>query len=642
MLAREVDKPFSDKDWIYEMKYDGFRAIAEVKGKKVRLYSRNGNSFNEAYPAIVKELSRLGLNAVLDGEVIALDKDGRSSFQTLQLYKSDGSPPLEFRVFDLLYLNGKNICSWPLIRRKETLKKMLPKNPVVKYSSHISGEGESFFEAAKEKDLEGIIAKEAASEYYPGARTGTWLKIKNHKSAEAVIAGFTAPGGSRRHFGSLILGAYDGGSLRYIGHTGSGFNEKLLRELHTKLSQIVIAGSPFPERVKTNSPATWVKPKLVAEIKYSEWTREGMLRHPIFLRLRNDKKPGEVTIRTNRPLEARAARQTAEKEVKMKTAARKKQTTKKNAATPATASGKKEEFLKVGSHKVRVTNLQKVFWPDEGITKGDVIRYYQDVSRYILPYLKNRAESLKRNPNGIRDFGFFHKDAGEEAPSFVKSEPIYSEGARKTIDYIVCNNQATLTYMNNLGCIEINPWHSTVSRQDHPDYLIMDIDPSEKNSFDQVVETALVIRDILKGAGTESYCKTSGSSGLHVYVPCGKKYDYDQVKDFAHLIAMLTVDRLPKFTTLERNLKKRGNKRIYVDFLQNRKGQTISSVYSLRPKPGAPVSMPLHWKEVKPGLSPLDFNIHNALRRIKKTGDIFSGVLGKGFDLGKALKNLDR
>jgi bifunctional non-homologous end joining protein LigD len=281
-----------------------------------------------------------------------------------------------------------------------------------------------------------------------------------------------------------------------------------------------------------------------------------------------------------------------------------------------------------------------VYWPEEGYTKGDVIRYYQQVSKYILPYLKNRPQSLKRNPNGIHDFGFFHKDAGVEAPAYVKTEPIYSEGAKKTIEYIICNNPATLAYMNNLGCIEINPWHSTIAKKDHPDYLVIDIDPSDKNTFGQVIEAANVVRDILGRAGAESYCKTSGATGLHVYVPAGKKYVYEQLKDFAHLICMMAAEQLPKFTTLERNLKKRGNRHIYMDYLQNRRGQTISSVYSLRPKEGAPVSMPLHWKEVKPGLSPLDFHINNALRRIEKTGDIFAGVLGKGIDLKRCLRRL--
>jgi len=301
-----------------------------------------------------------------------------------------------------------------------------------------------------------------------------------------------------------------------------------------------------------------------------------------------------------------------------------------------------EKILSFGKIKVKTTNRKKIFWPKEKITKGDVIDYYIGISKYILPYLKDRPQSLKRNPNGITDFGFFHKDAGQDAPAWVKSKKIFSGSANKDIDYILCNNAATLAYLNNLGCIEINPWHSTIQKLDHPDYLVIDIDPSEKNTFNQVIETALVIREIFKKAGAESYCKTSGATGMHVYVPTQKKYTYDQLKDFAHLVCMLAQEELPKFTSLERNLKKRGNKMIYLDHLQNRRGQTISSVYSLRPKEGATVSMPLEWKEVKPGLSPADFTIYNALKRIEKKGDLFKGVLGKGIDLVKCLRLLEK
>ncbi|MGH7889605.1 MAG: non-homologous end-joining DNA ligase, partial [Thermodesulfobacteriota bacterium] len=288
------------------------------------------------------------------------------------------------------------------------------------------------------------------------------------------------------------------------------------------------------------------------------------------------------------------------------------------------------EELSFGRIKVKITNRNKIFWPEEGLTKGDVIDYYMSIADYIMLYLKGRPQSLKRNPNGIRDEGFFHKDAGDEAPEWVESIRIFSESANKHIDYIICNNKATLAYLNNLGCIELNPWHSTVKALDYPDYLVVDIDPSEKNTFEQVLEAANMIKEVLDQAGAQSYCKTSGATGLHVYVPMGKKYTYEQVKDFAHLICSLVQARLPQFTTLERSLKKRGRKHIYLDYLQNRRGQTITATYSLRPRPGAPVSMPLRWKEVRSGLKPSDFNIHNALKRIKKTGDIFSGILGKG------------
>jgi bifunctional non-homologous end joining protein LigD len=271
-----------------------------------------------------------------------------------------------------------------------------------------------------------------------------------------------------------------------------------------------------------------------------------------------------------------------------------------------------------------------------------VINYYQSISKYILPYLKDRPESLKRNPNGITDRGFYHKDAGVQAPEWVKTKTVFSGSVNKNIEYIICNDAPTLAYLNNLGCIELNPWHSTIQSLDKPDYLIIDIDPSEKNTFEEVIETANVINDILKKAGAECYCKTSGATGIHVYVPTQKKYTYDQLKDFAHLICIQTQEQLPGFTSLDRNLKKRGNKMIYLDHLQNRRGQTISSVYSLRPKEGATVSMPLKWKEVKPGLSQHDFTIYNSLKRIEKNPDLFSGVLGKGIDLAKCLKLMDK
>ena len=311
---------------------------------------------------------------------------------------------------------------------------------------------------------------------------------------------------------------------------------------------------------------------------------------------------------------------------------------------PVTAAknktGLKETVFKSGSVEVKLSNLDKIFWPEEKVTKGDVIKYYQSVSKHILPFLKDRPQSLLRTPNGIKDGGFFQKDAGQAAPEWVKHQKIYSESVNKDIDYILCNNAATLAYLNNLGCIELNPWHSTVKDLDRPDYMIIDIDPSEKNTFDQVIEAANVVHEIFKKAGADSYCKTSGATGLHIYVPAQKKYTYDQLKDFAHLICMMATEQLPKFTSLERNLGKRGKNMIYMDHLQNRRGQTISSVYSLRPKKGATVSMPLKWNEVKPGLSPQDFNIKNALKRIEKYPDLFKPVLGKGIDLMKCLEKL--
>jgi bifunctional non-homologous end joining protein LigD len=613
MLAKETDIAFSDKDWIYEIKWDGYRAVAEVNKNQVNLYSRNGNTFNDSYPVIVDALSALKIKAVLDGEVVAMDNNGKSDFQLLQYYKRNDQIPLEYRVFDILELNGENVCDLPLIDRKKLLKELLPaKNPVIKYSDHIDEQGQAFFEMAVNKDLEGIMAKKADSLYHPGVRTTEWLKIKNHKSQEVVICGFTEPGGSRKYFGALVLGIMKGNKLVYAGHTGSGFNDRDLKEISKKLKPLIQKQSPFKEVVKTNMPVTWVRPVLLGEVKFTEFTRDGRMRHPIFLRLRTDKEAKDIN---SEPMPKKDKIVDKADEVNV---------------------------ITFGKTKVKTTHPEKIFWPDEKITKGDMINYYISINKYILPYLKGRPQSLKRNPNGIKDSGFYHKDAGDEAPDYVKSYPVYSESNNKDIDYIICDNAATLTYMNNLGCIEINPWHSTIKALDKPDYVVIDIDPSKKNKFDEVIEAANIINAILKRIKVTAYCKTSGATGLHIYIPTQKKYTYEQLKDFAHIICLMAQQELPSFTTLERNLKKRGDKMIYLDHLQNRRGQTISSVYSLRPVKGACVSMPLDWKEVKPGLSPHNFTIKNALSRIEKKGDIFKGVLGKGIDLKKCLKALEK
>lgn len=294
----------------------------------------------------------------------------------------------------------------------------------------------------------------------------------------------------------------------------------------------------------------------------------------------------------------------------------------------------------INKRKVQLTNLDKVFWPKEKYTKGDVVAYYRTISKYILPYLKDRPESLNRYPNGIRGENFYQKDVDHEPPSWVKTKQIYAESVGKKINYLVCNDEATLVYLANLGCIELDPWNSRISKLDYPDYLIMDLDP-EHTGFDVVIEAAQVVHGILEQAQIPNYCKTSGASGLHICIPLGAKYTYDQAKEFTHAIAMLAHQQLPKTTSIERSPAKRQRK-VYLDYLQNRRGQTLASVYCLRPKPGAPVSAPLEWKEVKPGLDPTAFNIKTIFPRLKKKGDLWKPVLGKGIDLMKAIKALQK
>ena len=618
MLAKETTEAFDNKEWLFEIKWDGYRAISEIEKGRVKLYSRNGLSFETAYPPIFKALSKIMDKVVLDGEIVVLNEHGQPEFQLLQHYDNNREKPIIYYVFDILSFNGKNTCDLPLIERKKILSSIKFDNNFIRYSDHILENGKSFFEVTKEKNLEGMMAKKVNSIYMPGKRTTDWLKVKHSKTQEAIIAGYTPPAGSRKYFGSIVLGILnENKKLKYIGNSGSGFNQASLKELYNLMNPLIQAKSPFAERIKDNSKITWLKPELIAEIKFSEITNDGKLRHPIFLHLREDKLKTEVTMTNTKAVSKPIAE---------------------------TKKAKEEENNKIfifGKEKVPVSNLSKIYFPDDKITKGDVVNYYISISKYILPYLKGRPESLLRNPGGIQAKAFFHKDAGEDAPGFVNRKLVHSDSNNKEIDYIVCDNQATLTYLNNMGCIEINPWHSTIKNLDYPDYLIIDIDPSDKNSFDQVIEAANVVKQILDRIGAQSYCKTSGSSGLHIYVPTAKKYTYDQVKDFTYLVCMLAQQQLPDFTTLERNLKKRGDSHIYMDYLQNRKGQTIASVYSLRPKPGATVSTPLLWNEVKKGLSPQQFTIKNILKRVEKKGDLFEGVLGKGIDIIKCMKKLD-
>lgn len=631
MLAKDADTPFDDKDWLFEIKWDGYRAITEKNKNNIALYSRNGITFEYTYPIVVNQLKLIEEDVVLDGEIVVLNDEGHPSFQLLQHYSENADRPIQYQIFDLLELNGHDTTGLTLVQRKELLQQIIPENEVIKYSDHVFEHGKSFFTVSTDRNLEGIIAKKINSKYYTGKRTAEWLKIKNHNTQEAIIVGYTQGGGSRKYFGALILASHDNGKLTYVGHTGTGFDDETLKEMYGMLQPLVQEESPFDEKIKTNMPVTWVRPELICEVKYSEITNDGKLRHPVFLHFREDKSLNEVTMANSKPVK--------KPNTKKAIAKKEKANVKKDKTGDSNKEGQDKTFT-FGKSKLRVTNPNKIYFPEDGVIKGDVVDYYISIADYILPYLKGRPESLLRNPNGIHEKGFFHKDAAGDAPKFVKNQKVYSESNNKEIDYIICDNKATLTYLNNLGCIEINPWHSTVKALDKPDYLIIDIDPSDKNTFDQVIEAANVIKQILDKAGAPAFCKTSGASGMHIYVPTGKKYTYDQAKDFTYLVCMFAYNELKNFTTLERNLKKRGNKHIYLDYLQNRRGQTISSVYSLRPKDGATVSTPLLWKEVKSGLSPKEFTIHNMEKRIKKTGDIFKGVLGKGIDLKKCIKNL--
>lgn len=621
-LAVLTDSPFTEEGWLFEIKFDGYRCIAELEDGKANLYSRNFISFNQKFSSVAAELQKLKFTAVLDGEAIALDEKGKSDFQLLQNYIKTKKGTLAYYVFDLLHFEGYDLTKIPLIKRKEILCKILPEDSqIIKYSDHILTRGEVFFKAAEAQQLEGIIAKNAQSVYTMGKRTEDWLKIKTQMRQEAVIGGFTKPRGGRKHFGALILGLYEKDELVYIGHAGGGFNEESLGIMMEKLKPLVIEKSLFNSKFKTNAPAAWVKPELVCEVKFSEWTDDGSMRQPIFIGLREDKKAKEVKREKPKSLES----------MDMETEIDEKK--------PKSKTAKSKKKLPEPSGDFTPTHLEKVFWKKENITKGDLIDYYTQIAPYIMPYIQDRPHSLNRHPNGISGKSFYQKDMGDTVPEWVKTVPIYSESNDKDINYFVATDMDSLLYMVNLGCIEINPWFSRVQSLEKPDYSVIDLDP-EGVSFEKVIETALIVKEVLDEAGAKCYCKTSGSTGLHIYIPLGAKYDYEISKNFAHLIGQMVNKRLPKLTSLERSPSKR-RKKIYLDYLQNRKGQTLAAPYSARPKPGATVAAPLSWDEVKPGLDMREFTIKTIFGRVDKIGDIFKNTLTESVDIEACIQKLE-
>jgi bifunctional non-homologous end joining protein LigD len=628
MLATLVEKPFDRKGWFFEVKWDGYRAIAEVTKRHVRLYSRNQLSFEQRYRPVVQSLKNLGHEAVLDGEVAVLDAQDKPSFELLQNYQKTGQGNLVYFVFDLLYLDGEDLQNLPLKRRKELLVPIIKGLPHVQLGEHVEERGVAFFEAISEQGLEGMIAKDAGSPYRQGLRSGYWLKVKTHKRQEAVIGGFTKGRGRRKNFGALVLGVYDGKDLIYIGHTGGGFNETSLALIRARLDPLIQDVCPFKSKPKTNAPVQWVRPKLVCEVSFSDWTSDGKMRQPIFVGLREDKDALAVRREEAKPISA--VIEEDHKPVKSK-----KQKAEKKQSPSAS---KVNEDVSIDGHVLHLTNLQKVYWPDQGYTKKDLIDYYREISAWILPYLQDRPQSLHRHPDGIAKEGFFQKDVGRQPPSWVETVAIHSKSDNKDIRCLICQNEATLVYLANLGCIELNPWNSRVGALDNPDYLVIDLDP-ETVPFRRVIETAQAVRKLLDDVGAESFCKTSGKRGLHIYVPLGARYSYDQAKQFAEIVANLVQKQLPAFTSVVRSPQKRLHK-VYLDFLQNRRGQTLAAPYALRPTPQATVSTPLKWQEVVPGLDLTEFTMQTTAKRLQKVGDLWRPVLGAGIDLEECLNRL--
>jgi bifunctional non-homologous end joining protein LigD len=641
MLATLVNEPFDNPDWIYEVKWDGYRALAYINKGAVELTSRNNKSFSEKYYPIAAVMKDWTINAVLDGEILVIDKQGKANFGALQNWRSEADGDLVYYAFDILWYEGKDITALPLNERQAILKEILPTNDdQIRLSKTFTANGLDFFAAAQKMQLEGIMAKRADSAYVPDSRSKDWLKIKVNQRQEVVIGGFTKNEGSAKLFSSLLLGVYKDGKLHYAGKVGTGFTEKIQREMIKNFEPLITATNPFtstpdvnkPSRFRPNPPkatATWLKPELVCEISFAEVTADGVFRHPSFEGMRADKDATAITHETASKTNALVTDEdngfvTAPKQGKVKTLLNPKEET---------------QVKKIKGHDLKFTNLSKIYWPEHGYTKRDMFNYYFQVAEYILPYLKDRPLSLNRFPNGIHGMSFYQKDVKGKSPDWVKTFP-YTTSDGEDKEFLVGDDEATLLWMASLGCIEMNPWFSRVQKPDNPDYCVIDLDP-DKNTFDQVIEAALIVKRILDAIEVPGFVKTSGSTGIHIYIPLGAKYSYDQSQMFGKLIVSIVHNELPDYTSLERQIKNRGGK-MYLDFLQNRPGATIACAYSLRPKPGATVSMPLHWDEVKTGLMMKDFTIKNALARIQSEGDLFKGTLGKGINMEKALNNANR
>jgi bifunctional non-homologous end joining protein LigD len=650
MLASLINAPFDSADWLFEIKWDGYRALAYCAEDEVSIISRNKKPFTEKYAPVTAALQSLQLNAVIDGEIVAVNEKGLADFQALQNWKNT-PVRLQFFVFDILWLGGHDLTGLPLEERKRILQELLPEDhPVIRYSGHVVEKGKDFFEVALSQGLEGIMAKRLGSPYLPGSRTDDWVKIKVNLRQEVVIAGFTAPRKTRKFFGSLLLGVYDGKELVYVGHTGSGFNRKSLESIYNQLQPLVTEKSPFGKAPKANMPATWVKPVLVCEIKFTEWTKDRMARHPIFMGLRVDKKAKDVHFEKailisaakeegNRKGKGAGERRGKGKGPSFAKASEDKERVKGQEGLIDPAAGSVEIVL--NGYELQLTNLSKLYWKKEGFSKGDMINYYLQVAPYLLPYLQQRPMSLNRHPNGIDAPNFFQKDMRGKLPEWMQTHEDFSESTGKKIEYLVCSNEASLIYMANLGCIELNPWLSRSASWQQPDWCLIDLDPDKGNTFEQVMEVAKVVKEVLDAIGATAAVKTSGSSGIHIGIPLGARYSFEQSRRLAELIVTIVNGQLPELTSIERSPAKRKGQ-IYLDYLQNRETQTAAAPYSLRPKPGVPVSTPLHWSELKKGLTPTTWNARNIFERLKAEGDLFSAVLGKGVPLEKLLSKLEK
>jgi bifunctional non-homologous end joining protein LigD len=629
MLATLADRPFSDPNWLFEIKWDGVRALARIENGALALRSRNSIDITKRYPELASLPAALAARqAILDGEIVALDAQGHSSFERLQERMHVRAPsenlasqiPAVYFAFDLLYCDGYDLREAPLIERKQLLQRLLHTSERFRYADHQLEHGKELFALAEQNGLEGMVAKRADSPYVSD-RSPYWVKLKSTKTVDAVIGGWTEARTSALPFGSLLLGLYQGKKLRFIGHVGSGFDAKKLNELSTRLKELAAPASPFGAVPETNEKPSWVSPALVARVKFSGWTQEHALRHPVFLALREDARPTdcqwENEVADTAPAAAPAVVRAPEIVGQVLNA--------KAQIEAELFKGRSENVtIELDGKRLRFSNLNKVYFPESGVTKRNLLAYYYRLADFILPFLRDRALVLRRYPDGIKGQAFFQKDLREGVPEWFTTVPIDSEKKGEPIHYATANDRASLLFLTGLGCIDHNPWSNRIADFDHPDYFFFDLDPSDGTEFSVVVTIARALHEKLEELRLAHFVKTSGATGIHIFIPVEPVYTYEQLRTFGEIIARTVTAEHPNLVTNERTVAKRPAGRVLIDVQQNAHGRPLAAAYSVRAFPQAPVSTPLSPRELRPSLRPETLNMNTVLARLKEKGDLWA------------------
>src|SRR6266481_39584 len=644
MLATLSDRAFSDPNWLFEIKWDGVRALARIENGDLTLRSRTGADITKRYPELASLPEALSAHeAILDGEIVALDAHGHSDFERLQERMHVRAPsehlraqiPAVYFVFDLLYCDGYDLRKSSLLERKQLLSRLLHTSERFRYSDHQLEKGKELFELAEKNGLEGILAKRTDSPY-TSDRSPYWMKLKITKTVDAVVGGWTEARTPAIPFGSLLLGLYEGRRLRFIGHVGSGFDAKKLKELSNKLKELAAPACPFLTVPETNEKPSWVSPALVARVKFSGWTDEHALRHPVFIALREDARPADCQRENEvaatpapaivRALEivGRVLNTTAEIEAEL-------------------FKGRSETVtMELDGKRLRFSNLNKVYFPESGHTKRNLLAYYYRMSDFILPFLRDRALVLRRYPDGIKGQAFFQKDVREGLPEWFKTVPVDSEHRGVEIHYATANDCASLLFLTGLGCIDHNPWSNRYADLDHPDYFFFDLDPSDGTEFSVVVTIARALHEKLEELRLVSFLKTSGATGIHIYIPVEPVYTYEQLRTFGEIIARTVTAEHPNLVTSERTVAKRPAGRVLIDVQQNAHGRPLAAASSVRAFSQAPVSTPLLPRELRPSLRPETLNIKTVFARLKEKGDLWGDFWKRRQRLEDAIELLSR